>query len=227
MIDGQSSSITAACAPGTKTFFRRGANFHHKVSRIRETFVQGHSSIRVRPKLGLYKFETEKPRGGSRGAYDTHIFPALSPETLVSRRDYSHRYRVSTAFEPQPLRLNSVLSEREQVTRMKPNSKYRIAALFVALAMVVPAFAKPFTKTISISKSAKFGKASVAAGEYKLSIEGNKATVHKGKNTVAESEGRWEDRAAKSEYTSILLGEDGQVREVRFAGEKRVFVFSE
>ena len=110
---------------------------------------------------------------------------------------------------------------------MKSNSIYRIAALFIALAMTVPAFAKPFTKTISISRAAKVGKASLQAGEYQLSIDGNKATVQKGKNTVAESEGRWEERDAKSEYTSILVGNDGQVREVRFAGQKKVFVFSE
>jgi hypothetical protein len=110
---------------------------------------------------------------------------------------------------------------------MKSNSIYRIAALFVALAMVVPAFAKPFTKTISISQAAKFGAASVQAGEYQLSIDGNKATVQKGKNTVAVSEGRWEERDAKSQYTSIVVGGDGQVREVRFAGEKKVFVFNE
>ena len=110
---------------------------------------------------------------------------------------------------------------------MKSNSIYRVGALFIALAMVVPAFAKPFTKTISISQSAKFGKASVQAGEYQLLIDGNKAIVQKGKSTVAVSEGRWEKRDAKSQYTSILVGEDGQVREVRFAGEKKVFVFNE
>jgi len=110
---------------------------------------------------------------------------------------------------------------------MKIQSKSRIAALFVALAMVVPVFAKPFTKTINLSQTAKIGKASLQAGEYQLSIDGNKATVQKGKNTLAESEGRWEDRDSKSEYTSILVGENGQVREVRFAGQKRVFVFSE
>jgi hypothetical protein len=110
---------------------------------------------------------------------------------------------------------------------MKSISMYRIAALFVALAMVVPAFAKPFTKTISISQAAKFGTASVQAGEYQLSIDGNKATVQKGKNTLAVSEGRWEERDAKSQYTSIVVGGDGQVREVRFAGEKKVFVFNE
>ena len=110
---------------------------------------------------------------------------------------------------------------------MKVNSIHRIAVLFVALAMVVPVFAKPFTKTINISQAAKVGKASLEAGEYQLSIDGNKATVQKGKNTVAESEGRWEERDAKSQYTAILVGENGQVREVRFAGQKKVFVFAE
>jgi len=110
---------------------------------------------------------------------------------------------------------------------MKINSIHRTAALFIALAMVVPVFAKPLTKTIDISQPAKVGKASLEAGEYQLSIDGTKATVQKGKNTVAESEGRWEEREAKSQYTSILVGENGQVREVRFAGQKRVFVFAE
>jgi hypothetical protein len=110
---------------------------------------------------------------------------------------------------------------------MKRNSIYRTAGLLVALAIAVPLLAKPFTKTISISQSAKFGTASVQAGEYLLSINGNKATVQKGKDTVAVSEGRWEERDAKSQYTSIVVDGDGQVREVRFAGEKKVFVFNE
>jgi|SRR5256885_5684024 len=110
---------------------------------------------------------------------------------------------------------------------MKINSIRRIAVLSVALAMAVPLLAKPFTQTINITQTAKVGKASLQAGEYRLSIDGNKATVQKGKNTVAETEGRWEDRDQKSQYTAILLGADGQVREVRFAGQKRVFVFGE
>jgi len=139
-------------------------------------------------------------------------------------------------LQTHPLRLIFILSEREpaaasgctnKVTRMKSNSVSRIAALFIALAMTVPVFAKPFTKTINLSQSAKFGKASLQAGEYQLSIDGTKATVQKGKNTLGESEGRWEERDSKSEYTSILVGENGQIREVRFAGQKRVFVFSE
>jgi len=110
---------------------------------------------------------------------------------------------------------------------MKIISITRSAALLVALAMAVPVFAKPFNKTINLSQTAKIGKASLQAGEYQLSIDGNRATVQKGKNTVAESEGRWEERDTKSDYTSVLLGENGQVREVRFAGQRRVFVFAE
>lgn len=110
---------------------------------------------------------------------------------------------------------------------MKRNSLVRFAALLAVLALAIPAFAKPFTKTINISQSAKVGKATLQAGEYRLVIDGNKATVEKGRQTVAESEGRWEDRDAKSSYDSVLLGPDGQVREVRFSGQKRVFVFSE
>jgi hypothetical protein len=51
--------------------------------------------------------------------------------------------------------------------------------------------------------------------------------VEKGKQVIAESEGRWEDRATKSSGDSVLIGENGQVKEVRFAGQTRVFVFNE
>jgi len=59
--------------------------------------------------------------------------------------------------------------------------------LLAAIALAVPAFAKPFAKTINISQTAKLGKSELKAGEYRLEIEGNKATVQKGKQVVAES----------------------------------------
>jgi predicted membrane-bound mannosyltransferase len=110
---------------------------------------------------------------------------------------------------------------------MKTNSFFRSIALLAAIALAVPAFAKPFSKTINIAQAAKVGKSELKAGEYRLQIEGTKATVQKGKAVVAESEGRWEDRSTKSNYDSVLLSETGQVKEVRFAGQTRVFVFSE
>jgi hypothetical protein len=110
---------------------------------------------------------------------------------------------------------------------MKSNSFLRSLALLAVTALAVPVFAKPISKTISITQAAKVGKTDLQAGEYRLLIDGNKATVQKGKSVVAESEGRWEDRDTKSNYDAVLLGENGQVREVRFSGQKRVFVFSE
>jgi hypothetical protein len=111
---------------------------------------------------------------------------------------------------------------------MKIQSFLRSSALVAVLvASTVPAFSKPLAKTINISHDAKVGKADLQAGQYRLLIDGNKATVIKNKTTVAETEGRWEDRDAKSNYDAVLLGEKGQVKEVRFSGQKRVFVLSE
>jgi len=111
---------------------------------------------------------------------------------------------------------------------MKIQSFIRSAAFVAALAVAaVPAFSKPVNKTINISQNAKVGKSDLRAGEYRLQIDGTKATVVKNNTTVAQSEGRWEDRNAKSNYDAVLLGENGQVKEVRFSGQKRVFVLSE
>ena len=110
---------------------------------------------------------------------------------------------------------------------MRNRSFFRCVALLAAIALAVPVFAKPFSKNINLAQTAKLGKAELQAGEYRLLIDGNKATVEKGGKVVAESEGRWEDRSAKSNYDSLLISENGQVKEVRFSGQARVFVFSE
>lgn len=110
---------------------------------------------------------------------------------------------------------------------MKSNSLVRSLALLAAVVIAAPAFAKPISKTINIPQAAKMGKADLQAGEYRLFIDGTKATVQRGKQVVAESEGRWEERQVRSDYDAVLLDESGQVKEVRFSGQKRVFVFSE
>jgi hypothetical protein len=124
------------------------------------------------------------------------------------------------------LAADSIRMERK-LTRMKSQTFLRSAALLAVVALAVPLLAKPVSKTINFPQAAKLGKADLQAGEYRLLIDGNKATVEKGKRVVAESEGRWEDRDSKSNYDAVLLGDNGQVKEVRFSGQKRVFVFSE
>ncbi|HKW56201.1 MAG TPA: hypothetical protein VJN42_02500 [Candidatus Acidoferrum sp.] len=110
---------------------------------------------------------------------------------------------------------------------MKSISILRSVALGAALACALPLLAKPVSKTINITQTAKIGKADLRAGEYRLLIDGNKATVERAGHVMAQCEGRWEDRSTKSANDALLVGEDGQVKEVRFAGQARVFVFSE
>jgi|SRR5260370_1096897 len=94
---------------------------------------------------------------------------------------------------------------------MKSNSLLRTAALLAVAALALPVFAKPISETINITQAARVGKADLQAGEYRLLIDGNKATVQKGKSVIAESEGRgksvipsptttpyWSEKMAKS-----------------------------
>lgn len=109
---------------------------------------------------------------------------------------------------------------------MRSKSWVRFVALLAVLALALPVLAKPVSKTINLAQTAKFGGSQVNAGEYRLLIDGNKVTVQHGSKTVAEVAGRWEQRDAKSHYNSVLLGPNGEVQEVRFAGENRVLVIS-
>jgi hypothetical protein len=110
---------------------------------------------------------------------------------------------------------------------MKSQSILRSVALLALLALAIPSFGKPVAKTITIFNPAKVGKYDLKAGEYRLMIDGNKATIQQGKRMVAETEGRWEDRDSKASSDSIVIDDGGQVREVRFSGQKRVFVIGQ
>ena len=110
---------------------------------------------------------------------------------------------------------------------MKPKSFLCNVALLAVVAVTVPLFAKPISRTINIPQTARIGKTDLQAGEYRLRIDGDKATLQKGNEVIVEGQGRWEDRDTKSQYDSLLLGEGGQVKEVRFAGMKQVFIFNQ
>jgi len=109
---------------------------------------------------------------------------------------------------------------------MKSRSLVANLVLCGALAIAVPLFAKPMSTTVPLTHSAKVGQTELQAGEYRFSIDGNHLTIFKGKAQVAEAEGRWEDRDAKSQYNSIVSNSDGKVIELRFEGKKSVFVLT-
>lgn len=110
---------------------------------------------------------------------------------------------------------------------MASKSILRIMVLLSAVAISVPAFAKPMSKTIPINHQVHVGKTDVKAGEYRVLIDGNHLTLQNGKKVVAESDGRWEERDKKSDYTEILSNAQGEVLELRFAGQKSAFVLAQ
>ncbi len=109
---------------------------------------------------------------------------------------------------------------------MRIKSLVRFVALLAVVALAVPVLAKPVSKTFNISQPAKLGASRLTAGEYRLLIDGTKVTIQKDSKLVAEVAGHWEQREEKARSNSVLLGSNGELKEVRFAGESRVLVLS-
>ena len=103
----------------------------------------------------------------------------------------------------------------------------RSLVLLAAAAIAVPAFAKPMSKSLPLNHAVHVGKYDVKAGDYNVLIDGNHLTMKKNNKVVAEADGRWEDRNAKSEYTEVLSNNEGKVLELRFAGNKSAFVLAD
>lgn len=113
------------------------------------------------------------------------------------------------------------------MTHTKYSNLLRGLALASALVVSVGTFAKPVAKSLPIGHKVKVGQVDVQAGDYRVSIDGNHMVLLNGKKTVAEADGRWEDRDAKSEYTEIVSTAEGKVLELRFSGQKSVFVLNQ
>jgi hypothetical protein len=73
----------------------------------------------------------------------------------------------------------------------------------------------------------KVGQTEIKSGDYRFVIDGNHLTILNGKKTVAEAEGRWEDRDSKAQNNAVVSNADGKVIELRFEGKKSVFVLPE
>lgn len=110
---------------------------------------------------------------------------------------------------------------------MQSKSRLRNLVLLAAVAIAVPAFAKPMNKSLPLNHEVHLGKYDVKAGDYNVLIDGNHLTLKKNNKVVAEADGRWEERNAKSTYTEILSDNDGKVLELRFAGNKSAFVLTD
>lgn len=103
-------------------------------------------------------------------------------------------------------------------------SLFRIVAVLAIVALALPVLAKPVSKALKISQPAKIGSTQLTAGEYRLLIDGDKATVQRGRHVVATVTCRWEQRPAKSDYNAVVIGPNGDLQEVRFEGDARVLI---
>jgi hypothetical protein len=110
---------------------------------------------------------------------------------------------------------------------MSNYSLVRSLVLASALAISVPAFAKPIVKDLPITHSMHVGKTTIQSGDYRILIDGNHLTIQKGKEIVAESDGRWEQRDTKAPYDGIVSTADGKMLELRFGGKQSVFVLAQ
>src|SRR5258708_17274638 len=93
-----------------------------------------------------------------------------------------------------------ILFERKS-TRMKTNSFVRSMALLAAIALAVPAFAKPVSQKFQLSQKTLIGKSALNAGEDRFLIEGKNLAVPQGKKNLSKYEGREEERGNYSQYT--------------------------
>jgi len=107
---------------------------------------------------------------------------------------------------------------------MKKQSLLANLVLAGALAVAVPVFAKPMSTTLPLTHNVKVGQTEVKAGDYRFVIDNNHLTVLNGKKTVAEVDGRWEERSSKAQYNSVVSNDEGKVVELRFEGKTGVFV---
>jgi hypothetical protein len=107
---------------------------------------------------------------------------------------------------------------------MKNASLVRCTALIAVLALAIPLVAKPVTKEFDLLVPARVGHTQLRTGKYRVVVDGPKVTIRQGKNVVVELEGRFEERQQRQSRNSVLVGSDGAVKEIRFAGDRRVLV---
>jgi len=107
---------------------------------------------------------------------------------------------------------------------MKSKSLLAYLVLFLALAVAVPVFAKPVATNLPITHKMKVGQTELQAGDYRFLIDGNHLSILNGKKQVVQTDGRWEERDSKSQYTCVVSNADGSLIELRFEGKTSVFV---
>jgi len=115
---------------------------------------------------------------------------------------------------------------------MQHRSIVRFTALFLALALILPAvsslaLAKDSKGTVKseiiIASTVWLAGKELKAGQYSVVVDGTKATVSREGKTIVEAPIQWQDGRAKSPSSAVVL-EGNQVKEIRFSGQTRAAV---
>jgi hypothetical protein len=131
---------------------------------------------------------------------------------------------MSTSLSPAlPIQRHGYTFQKESKDMRRNTWKSLVAVLALAL-MVMPVFAKPESKIITLTEPQKFAGKQLREGDYTFKIDDTKVTIELRNKVVAEVTGHWAPRDQKWEYNTFVAGADGQVAEIRLAGEKRTFM---
>jgi hypothetical protein len=109
---------------------------------------------------------------------------------------------------------------------MRNNGLKSLVAVAALAMLVSPAFAKPETRIITIDGTDKISGKELKNDVFAFKVDDTKLVVVKGSHVVAEATGRWEPRDKKYDTDTVITDSNGQIQELRFAGEKRAFVIS-
>jgi hypothetical protein len=113
---------------------------------------------------------------------------------------------------------------RSNVSKSRMNSLKSLIAVLALGVLVMPAFAKPVSKVITIVDNQKIAGKQLKNDDYTFKVDDTKMVVELRNKVVAEVTGHWEPRDKKYDGNAVLSGADGQIIEIRFSGEKRAFV---
>jgi hypothetical protein len=99
-------------------------------------------------------------------------------------------------------------------------------ALLGVTAMVMPAFGKPFEKTVTFGQTVKVGTTQLDAGNYKVMVDGSNVKIEKGHTVVAQTEGQLEQRNQKFDETAVIFTSNGEIQEIDFGGQNQALVIN-
>ena len=101
--------------------------------------------------------------------------------------------------------------------------------LLLAISVAGLALASAKSYSITLFQPAMFGGTQLSAGSYKIEVDGDKAVIHKGKDTC-EAPVKVETADSKYSTTAVRFDNAGgqmRIQEVHVGGSKTKLVFNE